>query len=387
MRSSLPLMLLACLYSGCGGGSSAPAPGPIVGDGTFSAVSETPYSVGQTPTAMAAGDFNQDGVLDLAVGAHLGDRIDILLGSGDGTYTAATPVPLPANSGIFDLCIARLDAGTTLDLVASMSFNNTAIVFHGAGDGTFTLGATLTMAGGDDAMGVEVGDFDGNLTMDVAVVVRDPGLVGIFLNDGAGTFTSPIATSFSVGFEARNLVAGLFDGDTVLDLAVSVRNSEQIELYLGNGDGTFAASPFSSTTVSGQPWTLAAVDLDGGGSLDIVVAGENTGQVTTLLGDGAGALSTAPSSPVTVGASPIGIASGDFNGDEAPDIVAANIVDGTISILLGDGSGGLVPGAQPTLLVGPLPFALVVADLDGDGIQDIAVANQGDSTVTVLLGN
>jgi len=379
-------VLASFLFAACGGGGTTPPP-PPVGDGTFTEVPATAIAVGDTPTAIASGDFNQDGVLDLAVGAHNGDRIDVLIGQGDGTYAAAASVTLPLGSRVFDMRVARLDAGSTLDLVVSFSSINQAMVFHGGGDGTFTQGATLTVAGGDDAMGIAVGTFDPGPSIDIAVVCRDPGLVGIFLNDGTGVFASPLPATFSVGFEARGVVAGLFDGDGELDLAVSVRNSEQVELYLGSGNGTFAASSSSPTACAGQPWTMAVADFDQGSGLDIVMAGENTDQVTMLLGDGAGALTASANSPIGVGDAPIGVATGDFNGDGAPDLVVANLTDGTLSILLNDGMGALVPGPQATITVGLSPFALVVADLNGDGIEDIAVANQGDDTVTILLGD
>ncbi len=260
-------------------------------------------------------------------------------------------------------------------------------MYFGVGDGTFSAGPTLAVAGGIDAMGVTTGDFDDNGAIDVAVVARSPGLVAVYLNDGTGAFVAADPAGFPVGFEARNVVAGRFDADEVLDLAVSIRNGELVELHLGVGDGTFVPAPTSPTPTAGQPWVLAAADFNRDGALDIATGGENSGTVTLLNGDGAGALVPSAAGAVPSGDAPMGMAAGDLSGDGVADLVVANLNDGTLSVLVSNGVDTFVPGPQPLIAVGPIPFATVVSDLNGDGLLDIAVANQGDDSVHVWLGN
>jgi len=93
----------------------------------------------------------------------------------------------------------------------------------------------------------------------------------------------------------------------------------------------------------------------------------------------------APGSPPGVGASPAAIVAADLNGDGIPDLAVANGGDGTVSILLADGSGGFRNGA--TITVGSAPDAIAAGDFDGNGTTDLAVANYLDGTVSVLLGD
>lgn len=392
VRSFLVLpVLLALLMEGCGGGGGTPPtpppPPPIVGDGTFRAASSPTVTTGDKPTALATGDWNGDGHQDLAVGSMDGDEVVIHLGRGDGTFTAAGSFSLPPGSAIFDLRVGRLDAGLTLDLVTANSSNGTASVFFGVGDGTFVPGPTLVVPGGDDVMGVGIADLNRDSRMDVLAVARAPGLVGVFLGNGDGTFAGAVPSTIAVTFEARNVAIGRWNGDAFPDLAVSVRDSRYVQIFLGVGDGSFQPAPGSPVAVLGRPWNMAVGDWNADGYLDLACPGDDTDDATLLLGDGAGGFAEAPSGPVPVGTAPYGIATGNFNGDGVLDLVVANLLEGTLSIRLGDGDGNFRPSPVPEIAVGSMPYATVVGDFDEDGISDIAVANQGDDTVTVLLGN
>lgn len=129
------------------------------------------------------------------------------------------------------------------------------------------------------------------------------------------------------------------------------------------------------------------VSLRGNGTLDLIVASYNTNQIAVLLGKGDGTFEN----PVfyTVGTSnntPTSLTTGDFNNDSSLDVAVANTGDDTVSILLGNGSGGLTPLGAP-INVGRTPQAIRAGDFNGDGFSDLAVANYNDGTVTTLLNN
>ena len=118
--------------------------------------------------------------------------------------------------------------------------------------------------------------------------------------------------------------------------------------------------------------------------LVIVNAGDNT--VTVLLAwNAAGSFTAAPGSPFPVGKAPASVAAGDFNGDGFADIAIANAGDNTVTVLLGDGTGRFAAAAYSPLHVGSQPSGIAVADFNSDGNPDLAIANSGDNTVTVLL--
>lgn len=140
--------------------------------------------------------------------------------------------------------------------------------------------------------------------------------------------------------------------------------------------------------VGGNAYGIALGDFNGDGNLDFVSTNDApANSVSIRLGDGSGGF-TSPAVPeVAVGAAPHPIAVGDFNGDGFLDFATAN--QGTadnVSIRLGDGSGGFTSPAVPEVAVGHGPTSMVVADLNNDGNPDIAVANLADATVSIRLG-
>lgn len=166
--------------------------------------------------------------------------------------------------------------------------------------------------------------------------------------------------------------------------------------------------PPVSTAVGNAPTTLAVVDVGGtqggpDGWADVVVVNEMSGDISLLLGDGAGNLapqlrlrasnglyglsqsSDTGSFEVRSRSHPIGIAHGDFNEDAAPDLVLTNCGLNAFSMLLGKSSGGF---ANPvSFLTGSGPTEVRAADFDRDGHLDLAILNETDDTITIFLGN
>ena len=301
---------------------------PIV---NFSAAGGSPVAVGTNPSAIAVGDFNRDGKLDLVVVNSSSNLLTILLGNGDGTFT---PAPSPST--------------------------------------------------GDDPGSVVVGDFNGDGIPDLAVTNQADSNLTILLGNGDGTFM-PGAFPSLYGAVPYAVVAGDFNGDGKLDLAVANSN-DQVTILLGNGDGTF--TPTASPPNTGNiPVFLAVGDFNGDGWLDLAVANLDSDSITILLGNGDGSFTPAASSvpiPGPSNSAPFSLAVADFNQDGKPDLVVAVPSEGTM-MLLGNGDGTFEPAASlPS--TGTEPIALAVGDFNADGILDLAVSNAGSGNVTLLLG-
>ena len=133
---------------------------------------------------------------------------------------------------------------------------------------------------------------------------------------------------------------------------------------------------------------MAVADFNGDGKLDLVTAnyGDNF-SVSVLLGDGTGGFTAAPGSPFMAGSAPGSVAVGDFNGDGKPDLAVAHNSSNNVTVLLGNGSGGFTAAPGSPFPAGSGPDSVAVGDFNGDGKPDLAIANYIDSTVTVLLGN
>lgn len=194
--------------------------------------------------------------------------------------------------------------------------------------------------------------------------------------------TSTGVNSLPVWTELDNL-----NGDGNLDLVTSVFGTDSINVQLGNGNGTLGAATSILIVPGFGPAEAHAVSLRGNGTLDLIVGSFNTSEIAVLLGNGNGTFQ--PPVLYKVGTAvntPTSLTVGDFNHDGNLDVATANLGDNTVSILLGNGSGSLTPFGSP-IAVGSGPKAIRVGDFNGDGYSDLAVANSQNGTVTILLNN
>jgi hypothetical protein len=338
---------------------------------------------GLNPFAIATADFNRDGIPDLAVANYGSDTVTILLGKGDGTFTAVAESPLsgadPTSiaSGDFnddgnpDLAIVSDDTGDYMGPY-------TVTVLLGNGDGTFT--AAPSPETGNQPSSIAIGDFNRDGIADLAVTNTQDDTVTILIGKGDGTFR-PMPNSPATGTNPEGIVAGDFNGDNILDLAVANGGADTVTVLLGKGDGTFREA--ESPATGSQPYAIVAGDFNGDGNLDLAVANEASDNVTILLGKGNGSFRANGKSPAT-GKTPIGIAVGDLNGDGIADLAIPNDTSNTLSVLLGNGDGTF-KAAPASPSTDELPFGIVAADFTGDGDWDLAVADYGVSNLTVLL--
>jgi Flp pilus assembly secretin CpaC len=233
-------------------------------------------------------------------------------------------------------------------------------------------------------------DFNGDGHQDLVVANSADGTVSIFLGVGDGTFGT--RTDITVGKSPSAVAVGDFNGDGHTDIAVTNSGDNTVSILLGKGDGTFAA-PVTYPT-GNDPVALLAADFDKDGQPDLAVVNHGDGTtpstVSILLGnktsgkqDGTFAAKT----DYPVGIAPVAIASADFNADGFPDLAVTNNSDNTVSVLLGKVNGTFA--AKTDYATGKGPAGIAVADFNRDGRPDLAVANQAEptNTVSILLGN
>ena len=331
------------------------------GNGAFTALAQKP-ATGTNPSAIVAADFNSDGKLDLAV-LNVGDgnsngTVTILLGNGDGTFTSGTQSPATGpepgalvaadfnGDGIPDLAIT--------DYAANDTAGNLTVLL-GNGNGTFTAAGPSPEIGGA-SFGLTAADFNGDGIADLAFIVPHDGsgLIQVMLGDGDGTFGAPIAISTDI--DPGSIAVGDFNGDGKLDMAVTTNPG--LEILRGNGDGSF-----TTESVGGpQGNALALGDFDGNGKADLALI--NGGNLAVLLGNGDGSF-TANATSAATGQSPNGAVAADLNGDGLPDIAIANGSQNTITVLLAELTETATAAASGVNLTGPLAH-LVAASYPGD---------------------
>lgn len=341
------------------------------GDGTFRA--GPVYAVAVQPFSIAAADLRHKGVLDLVVGDSLTNDVYVMLGKGDGTFQAAVPYPTSGNS--YAVSTGDFNGDGTLDIIAlaaSADVCNCIEVLPGNGDGTFGQAIITPLPYGSSSFAFATGYFNQGGKLDVAV----PGIsasaeVSILLGNGDGTFTPD--GFYPVLSEPESVVVGDFNGDNNADLAVG-NLYEGISVLLGKGDGTFRKAVNHR---SPAPISVIAVDLDGDGKLDLAAAdvseGAGSAGVNVLKGNGDGTFQPRVFYPA--GVDIVSVAAGDFNGDHQPDLVVAENRYGEIITLLNTG----VTSFSPTT---PIRFPAQLLNTTS-AAQSVTLTNTGAAALTI----
>jgi uncharacterized protein (TIGR03437 family) len=278
------------------------------GDGTFQSTFQYDFSAG-LPYAAVFADFNHDGKLDLAIGGSgytptSTGEVDILLGNGDGTFQP--PLKIPAPLGAFNLAAADFNADGNVDLAVLVSQegggpSDSVLMLLGRGDGTFTAGDSYAV--GPFAHSFVTGDFNGDGKLDLIVTdagtyagKNQNGNLTLLAGKGDGSFATPAIIPVTGGFVRGpyNIFAADFNRDGNLDLAVTLSDYSNYEggllTLLGHGDGTFAPPVIYANNAV----TVQAGDLNGDGIPDLVVTGTTvTPGPSYLLGNGDGSFQPA----------------------------------------------------------------------------------------------
>jgi hypothetical protein len=227
-----------------------------------------------------------------------------------------------------------------------------------------------------------VGDYNGDGKLDMAIAGFYAG-IEIYLGNGDGTFQTPLASEGCEVNAPQSMVQGDFNGDGILDLVTTDADNSGFCVSLGKGDGTFNLAAGVSGARFAQ--VIAAGDFNGDGKLDLVEPDFVNDSADVYLGNGDGTFQSGIEYPAGIGY-PFYVSVGDFNGDGITDIVVGTDY-GTFSVLLGNGSGGFNPPivSTSTTSLGEM----WTADVNHDGKLDIVAVSLSNSAsnVAVLLGN
>ncbi len=341
----------------------------------------------QTPTlpgGAAIADLNRDGRADLAVTSNAPDKISIYLGNGDGTFGAPQVILTGDGTGPESVVAADIDGDGDADLVVTLHNAGTVRAYINNGAGVFTPGSTV--ATGANPRGLIAADLDGDGDPDFVVANRDSDTMTAIRNNG-GTLVLGVTMS-SGGQEPRGVAAGDFNGDGRMDLAVTNHRSRSVVIL--SGTASFAYSPTATLPVlpNTRPDGIAAADLNGNGSVDLVVAISEQPAVNVVgVYSNSGGTFTGPTPFTTGGLNPSKVLIADLDFDGKPDVAVANEDSGNISVLqnLTPAGGAISLGVAAVFATGAHPEQFAAGDMNGNGAVDLAVPNRDANTTSILL--
>ncbi len=361
----------------------------FVGDGSggFATAAQLPLGTAAGRAhAVAVADITGDGHPDIVASRPNANSATLLAGDGAGGFAAA--VDLPTSVGPAPIAIADVTGDGHLDVLTANAVASSISVLPG--DGAGHVGFDGNFPAGDYPHAVAAVDFNGDGRADVATANAMGNDVSILVNDGNSGFAP--ALRYPVDASPTGIASGDVNGDGNADLVVANLGGGDISVLLGAGDGTFsAAQNFGAGGTFESPYAVALGDANADGHLDIASANTNfsSQSISLLLGDGSGGFADAVLLAVgdDPGAyyNPQGIAFADVTGDGHADLVTANTGTSDLSLLVGDGGGGFAAAVHLSADLGPV--AVASGDVTGDGNVDLVSLNTTAQDVSVLAGD
>jgi hypothetical protein len=313
--------------------------------GGFAQEAGSPIAVGSGPSGAAVGDYNGDGRADLAVASFVQGNVSVLLRQPGGGFALEGGAAISLGARISAVAAGDFNSDGRLDLAATTSGNQVVLLLRSPGNTGFTVGPSFPT--GVHPVAIAVGDYNGDGLADLAIANRGGDSATILLRAG-GTFSAEAAVP--AGDDPVGIVAADFDGNGRADLAVTNAAPGTVSAFLRRpaNDGFTAQPPIR---VSASPVGIAAADFDRDGRPDLAVAA-NAGAVEILRRNAGSGFTRDPS--IALAGAVNDVAAADFDGDSRPDLAASSYTNATadkFTVLLNPAPA---PPPGPTL---PPPLA------------------------------
>jgi hypothetical protein len=323
--------------------------------------------------------------------------------AGSSSGMAAAPASefsetvIPVGHGPGSIAIADVNHDGRLDILVADTVDGTIEVLLGDGKGHFTPSAGSPVACGKNPNDIATGDLNGDGNLDLVIANTETPYLTILLGDGRGGFAPSPHSPFDTHSypHVHGIALGDFNGDGKLDVVTDSWGHDQILMFLGDGKGNLVL-PGQAFKTGKRPYQrLRSADFNKDGKPDVVTTDLDQNAVSILLGDGKGGLRDAPGSPVPAGKAPWAVAIDDMNGDGNLDLVLIPYApdvpdpkDAGVTILLGDGKGEFrkMPGSPFSLAGCEGPDRVATGDINGDGLRDIVVTCGQNNKLMLYLG-
>jgi len=326
-----PDLISANIGGGTGGTGTLTV---MTNDGSGGFALDTTLDVGNFALCVVAADVNGDGKLDL-ISADFGtNTLTVWTNNGNGFGYNST---LTVGSGPCALVAADVNGDGQVDLICANAIDGTLTVLTNNGNVGFGLYAMLPVGASASSypVSVAVADVNGDGKPDLISANSNDGTLTVLTNNGNGGFG--LNATLTVGSAPSSVIAVDVNGDGKPDLISANANDGTLTVLTNNGDGSFSLDATLNVGLSSgsSPENVVAVDVNGDGKLDLVSADFGDDTLTVLINDGSGGFASSSTLSVGVaGSEPNAVAAADVNGDGTPDLISANYGTSTLSVLL-----------------------------------------------------
>ena len=309
------------------------------GVGNFFEPPSSPETVGSFPQGIAAADVDLDDDIDLAVASQTGNSLTILKNTGTGNFVQPPSSPEPAGNVPVNIAAGDFDGDVDVDLAVanaddSVNPGNVTILRNNGG-GQYVIPSTSPEPVGFKPVSLATADFNSDGNLDLAVANQQSGNVTILQNTGSGVnFVQAAGSPYPAGTFPQGVVTGDLDTDGDFEFAVVNQGTNNVTVYKNTGPGRFFQPPWSPEPVGMRPLRAPAIaDFDGDIDFDLAVTNADDDTVTILRNNGYGNYAPPPSSPEGTGDSPRDVAAGDLDGDGDADLAIGNAGSHNVTIL------------------------------------------------------
>ncbi len=351
------------------------------------------FKTGSSPQDVAAGDLDGDGLVDLAIINNVSNTVSVFRNTASSEKVSyADKIDFATGSGPNSIAIGDLDGDGKTDLAVANSSSNTVSLYKNIGStGTISFGTSIDIITGANPQSVSIGDLDGDGKADLAITNGADATVSVLLNTGSvGIVRYANKVDFATGSNPFSAVIGDLDSDGNSDIAIANNASNTISVLRNVGNiGTVNFAPKTDFEIGSAPYTVTVGDLDSDGKLDLAVTNSNSNTVSVLLNTSvSGTVNYAKHVDFKTSDLPTSLALGDLDGDGMVDLAVSNASSNTVSILRNTSAKGTISLADKVdFATATSPLSTVIGDLDGDGKPDLAIANFGSGTVSIIRNN
>jgi hypothetical protein len=313
--------------------------------------------------------------------------VGVFLGYGNGSFAEQVAFSTGAGSSPWYAIGGDFNRDGKLDLAIANYGKSNVGVLYGYGNGTFGNLQIYTTGIGSNPTSVKVGDLNNNNQLDLVVTDETSNNVGIFFGYGDGTFASMSIVPMGLSSSTYGVAIDDLNNDNRLDFVIADNGHNNIGVFLAHDSKPFGEQTTVKVGEGSRPSSVVIGHFNNDSQLDLAITNSGTENIGILLGYGNRTFSNVTTYSTGADSHPMSLAVGDFNNDSLTDIVVANSQADNIVVLIGYGNGSFSTYRTYSMGDSSQPKSVAVGDYNRDHQLDIAVANFGTNNVCLLFGS